>query len=219
MILFSHVSENTETTLTQHDIEKSVKKIRLTIGGFHANALSVLQESFLAKASDDAIASADWARVGIGAGGWACGSARQEDFIGIAFRDRWQHLERNWLDLSRAFAGFHAFASFIAEQSLLASASRFADTRAQWVGVLAGAVASFALTEFFVFLAFLDWWEHHERFRLDLSRAFAGLDALTSFITEKTLFASAARNADTRAQGIGVLAGTVASFALTEFFV
>jgi hypothetical protein len=34
-----------------------------------------------------------------------------------------------------------------------------------------------------------------------------------------TLFASAARNADTWADGVGVFAGSIASFALTEFFV
>jgi len=182
--------------------------------------LSVLQESFLAKASDDAIASADRARMWVGACGWACSSARQENFIGIAFRDWWKHHERFWLSFWRACAGFNALISIISEESFHASASRFADTWAQWIGVLAGAITTFALTEFFILLALLDRWEHHEGFWFRLGRAFAGGNAFSIFIfSEGTFFASAARNADTWAQGVGVFARSIASFALTVFFI
>jgi len=154
--------------------------------------------------------------MGIGACGWACSSARQENFVGFAFRDWWEHHER--LNLSRAFSGLNAFSGIISEHSLFASASWFADTRAQGVGIFARTIATFALTEFFIFLALLDRWEHHERFWLDLSSTFTGLNAFTSVITEMTLFASATGNADTRANRVGVFAGSIASFALTIFF-
>jgi len=65
----------------------------------------------------------------------------------------------------------------------------------------------------------LAWWEHHERFWLNLSRTFAGGNAFSIIIAEMTFFASAARNADTGAQGVGVFAGAITSFALTVFFV
>jgi len=65
----------------------------------------------------------------------------------------------------------------------------------------------------------MDRWEHHEHFWLNLSNAFTGLNAFTGIITEKSLFASAAGNADTRAQRVGIFAGSIASFALTIFFV
>lgn len=179
--------------------------------------MSVLQKSFLASASDDAITSTDRARMGIGACGWARSSASQENFVGIAFRDWWQHHERFWF--GDTFAGFNAFASIRSEESLFACASGFADTWAQWVGIFASAITAFALTVFFIFFAFLDRWEHLERFRLNLSRAFAGFNAFSIIITEMTFFACAAGNADTWAQGVGIFARSIASFALTEFFI
>jgi len=208
LILFSHF-EHTETTLT-HVISV---KIRLTVGGFNTNALSVLQKSFLAKASDDAIASADRARMGVGACGWACSSARQEDFVGIAFWRSHHELAGS------ARAGFNALTSIIAEISFLAGASRFADAWAQWIWVLAGTIATFALTVFFVGFARLDRWEHHEGFWLNLSWAFTGGNAFSSIISESSFDASTSRFADAWAQWIGVFAGTIATFALTEFFI
>jgi hypothetical protein len=150
--------------------------------------------------------------MGVGACGWACSTARQENFVGFAFRDWWEHHERFGLNFRRAFAGLNAFSGIISEISLQASASRSADTRAQGVGVFARAIATFALTEFFIFLTLL------ERFWLNFGGAFAGLNAFTGIITEKALFAGTARNADTWADGVGVFAGTIASFALTVFF-
>ena len=198
----------------------SVKNIRLAVGGFNTDALSIFQESFLAEASNDAVLGAYWARMGVGACGWACSSARMKNFISVAFRDWWKHLEiLDRVGLRWAFDGGDAFTTVVfSEKSLLASASGFANTWAQGVGVLAGTIATFALTEFFVFLALVNWWEHHQRFRLNfwafnLSNAFSGV------ITEMTFFAGAARDADTWAQGIWFLAGSIASFALTVFFI
>lgn len=103
--------------------------------------------------------------------------------------------------------------------AFFASASGFADTWAQGVGVFACSIASFAFTVFFVGFTFWDRWEHLERLGLDLSRAFAGFNAFSVIITEMTFFAGAAGHADTRAHGIGVFTSTIASFALTVFFV
>jgi len=127
-----------------------------------ADAVFIFQKSGFAEATDDAIASADRARMRIGACGWACSSARQENFVGFAFRDRWEHHERFGLDFRRAFAGLNAFSGIISEMTFFARASGFADTWAQGVGILARAIATFAFTEFFIFLALLDRWEHHE---------------------------------------------------------
>jgi hypothetical protein len=182
--------------------------------------LSVLQESFFAGASNDAVLGANWARMWVSACGWACSSASLENFIGIAFRDWWHHHVLDRVGLWWAFESSNAFSAIVfAEKSLFASASRFADTWAHGVGVLAGTIATFALTVFFVFLALFHWWHHHESFRLNLSGAFTGGNAFTGIITEMTFFAGATSDADTWAQGVGVLAGSIASFALTVFFI
>lgn len=149
----------------------------------------------------------------VSACGWACSSARQENFVDIAFRDWRKHHERFWLNFWRAFSGGNALSFIISEMTFFASASWFADTWAQGIGVFAGAIASFALTEFFVFFAFLNRWEQHERFWLNLSRAFAGGNAFSVIISEITFFASASLFADTWTQGVGVFAGTVTTFA------
>jgi len=155
--------------------------------------------------------------MGIGACRRARSSARQENFVGIAFRDRWKHHERFRLG---ARAGLDAFSGIITNVSGFASASGgFANTRAQGVGIFAGAITAAAFLVDFVVIAFRERWEHHERFRLNLSRAFAGFDTFSGLITEMTFFASAAGDANTGADRIGVLAGAVASFALTKFFV
>lgn len=86
------------------------------------------------------------------------------------------------------------------------------------MGVGAGGRASGA-ARFEVLVERAAWWEHLERLRLDLSAAFAGFDALAGFRSQITAFAGAAGNADARAQRVRVLARTVATFALTEFFV
>jgi len=179
-----------------------------TFAGFNTFAGIRSEESGFASASRFADTGAQW--IGVLARSIAS-FALTEFFVGFACfgHDR--------LDLSDAFAGFDTFSSIRSEESGFASASRFADTRAQWIGVLARSIATFALTEFFVDFAFLDRWEHHEGF--NLGRAFAGFNAFSIIVTEMTFFASATRNADTRAQWVGVFARSVASFALTVFFV
>lgn len=68
-----------------------VSNWRLAVGGSHALALSVLQESFLTEASDHAVLGADRARVGVGASGWAGGAAGVENFVLTAFVRRQHH--------------------------------------------------------------------------------------------------------------------------------
>jgi hypothetical protein len=191
------------------------------VGSWHADALGVLQESFLAEASDDAVLGADRAGMGVGTGRWAGGSACTEDFIGAALRDWWQHHERggwDWVDL-RALLSHDALAVGAgAEVSLLAGAAWDADTRAERVGVGAGAVAAFALTEFLVLAANLGW-QRHDRNGWHWG-ALLSQDALAvGAIAEVTFLAGAAGDADTRADGVGVVAGAVAALALTEFLV
>jgi len=202
-------------------IIKANRRYLLAISSSHAETIAVFQESFFAETTNDAIASANWTRVWIGARGRASGSARQEDFILIAFRDRWEHLERFRLRNRVTFACFDASTGLVTEKSLFAGATWFADTWAQWIGVLARSIATFAFTEFFVVTALLDWWKHHERFwlRNRFSVAFARVDASASFATEMTFFASTAGDADTWAQWIRILARSIATFALTEFLV
>jgi len=189
------------------------------VGRSHAHALIVSQVSFGAEATDDAIPGAHWARMWVGAGGWASGAAGLVDFVLAASWNWREHHERFWLNLGRAIAGFNAFVGFVAEMALFASAAWDADARADWVRVLAGTITTFALTVFFILFAFGDWREHHKRFWLNLDGAFAGFNAFASFVAEMTLFASAAWDADARADWVGVLAGTIATFALTVFFV
>ena len=191
------------------------------VGGWHADALGVLQESFLAEASDDAVLGADRAGMGVGAGRGAGGSARVELFVGAALRDWWQHHERggwDWVDL-RALLSHDALAVGAgAEVSLLAGAAGNADTRAERVGVFAGAIAALALTEFLVLTANLGW-QRHDRNGWHWG-ALLSQDALAvGAIAEVTFLAGAALDADTRADGVGVVAGAVAALALTEFLV
>lgn len=61
------------------------------VGGSHAFALGVFQESFLAEASNHAVLGADWAWVGIVAGGWASSAAGVENFVLTALVWRQHH--------------------------------------------------------------------------------------------------------------------------------
>lgn len=188
----------------------------VAFAGFNAFTGIRSKEALFASASSFANTWAQW--IGIFARSIAT-FALTIFFISFARLNRWEHHERFWLYLGDAFAGFNALIIFISEVTFLASASWFADTWAQWIWVFAGTIATFAFTEFFVITARLNWWEHHERFWLNLSRTFAGFNAFTSIGSEMSFLASAARNADTRAQGVGIFAGAIASFALTIFFV
>lgn len=63
------------------------------VGSRDADSLIVSQKAFFAEATDDAVASADRARMGFSAGGRAGGTTWHEKFVGRAFRDWWQHHE------------------------------------------------------------------------------------------------------------------------------
>jgi len=129
----------------------------------NAHTIFVFQESGFSEATDNAIASADRARVWFGAGGWAGCSASEENFVFFALRHFWwigEELHRFWLNLSSAFAGLNTFSGIRSEMTLFASAAWDADTWADRVGVLAGTIASFALTEFFVLTAHLSFHWH-----------------------------------------------------------
>jgi len=131
------------------------------VGSLDAHALSVLHVSLLAEAANDAVAGAGWSRVRFGARCRASGTASVEFFVLTALH-WWHHHERFRLWHGGAFAGHNAFSVIRSEVSLLASATADADTRADWVGVLAGAVASLAFTIFLVGVA--DHGRHHHGF-------------------------------------------------------
>lgn len=135
--------------------------LSFAVGSLDAHAISVLQVSWLAEAANDAVAGAGRSRVWFGARRWASGTARVEFFVLTAFV-WWHHHERFRLWHGGAFAGHYAFSVGRSEVSLLAGATADADTRADWVGVLAGAVASLAVTVFLVGVA--DHGRHHHGF-------------------------------------------------------
>jgi len=139
--------------LGQHDGVHQRRSV--AVGGSDANALFVPQITFFAEATDDAVTRAHRARMRVGAGGRASGSARFEHLVRWAhWWERWHHHEGFRLDLlSGAFAGFDALAFFGSQETAFASAAGDADARAQRVRVLARAVATFALTEFLVLAA------------------------------------------------------------------
>jgi hypothetical protein len=141
-----------------------------------------------------------------------------ENFIVAALLDWWEHHERgNWrdrVDLG-ALESHDAAAVVGAEVIFLAGAAGSADAWAHGVGVFARSIATFALTEFFVVAAGLGW--RHGDFHGFLV-AFAGHDA-TAVVADVSFFAGAAGHADARADGVGLLACSIATFALAVFFV
>jgi len=74
----------------------------------NAQALIVFQKARFAEATNDAVASADWTRVRVGAGGGAGGTTGEELFVFFALRNfRWDD-EELVIDLSFALASRHA---------------------------------------------------------------------------------------------------------------
>lgn len=153
----------------------------------------MFQISFLAEASDHAILGADGAWVWVGACGWASGSARVEDFVIPA--DRWHHHELDQVHF-RAHLHFHAFATFhVADVAVFACATRYADTWANWVLVVAGAIATFAHTIFFIVTSanwgFHGWhhgvvWRISEEHVVDWNLAFFNWDANALFVLQES---------------------------------
>jgi hypothetical protein len=176
------------------------------VGGFHANALFVLQVAFLAEAADDAVLGAHRAGVRVGAGGRASSAARVEDFVFVAFRDWWQHHERGWgrVDFRALFFLNASTIGTSAEMSRLAGAARHADTRADGVGVVAGAIATLALTEFFIFGANLG--RHRDGVGGGGAAGF-GLHAHALLVLQVAGFAEASDHALARAHGSGMWVG------------
>jgi hypothetical protein len=132
--------------------------------GFHAavfrlnaHTVFVFQETRFAKATDDAIASADRARVRVGACRWAGGAAAKENFVFFALRNfRWESEHLDWFRCF-AFASWHAHVIFISQKTSFAEASDDAVLGADWtwIGVGAGGVARRAArVEYFVVWAF-----------------------------------------------------------------
>lgn len=176
---------------------------RGAVGSSHAFALVVLQESFLAEASNDAVLGAHWAWVWVGAGGRAGGSAGVEHLVLTALV-WWQHHERRSFN-SRAFFLGHAAAVAVTQVSLLAGATRDADARADGVGLGAGAVATFALAPFLVLTA--DSRRQGHGFRGWNAALFRG-DAFAFLVLQVAGFAEAANDALERADGrVGLGAG------------
>lgn len=176
------------------------------VSGWYAHAVGVLQESFLAEASDDALSGADRAGMRVGAGGWASGTARVEHFVFTAFRGWWQHHERgvDWVDF-RALLRHDALAvGARAEMSWLAGAAGNADAWADGIGVVAGAVAALALTEFFVVAAHLGWQRHSFGGR---NAAAFRWHALAVFVFQVAGFAEATDDALEGAHRAGVRVG------------
>jgi len=121
-----------------------------------AHAVFVFQESGFAEATDDAIASADRARVRVGAGGWARGSTTEEDFVFFALTDFWW-ISEELHGRGVAFGLGHAHATGVSQMTFVTEASDDAVLGANWarVGIGAGRGASRAAwIEKFIFRAF-----------------------------------------------------------------
>jgi hypothetical protein len=206
--------------LVQGDGDRSSDGRGVAVGGSDANALGVFQVSFLAEAADDALSGADRARVRVGARGRAGGAAGAEDFVVTAFLDWWEHHERRhrWDRVDLGALESIDTVTVVADVSFFAGAALDADEGAHGHAVVAGAVAAFALFEFLVVSALLRG--RHHGFRGDFVDfgAIAGHDAF-AVLAEVSLFASAAGDADAGADGVGLLAGAIAAFALTVFFI
>jgi hypothetical protein len=194
-------------------------RFRSAVGGSHADTVFVFQVAGFAEASDDAVLGADGAGMGVGAGRRASRAAGVEFLVFTALLDWGQHHERHW----RAFLSNDAAAvGTIAEVSWLAGAAGFADAWAERVGIIAGAIAALALTEFFVVAARFGWVQSDERgwrHWVDLGALLSHDAAAIGSSAEVSLFAGAAGDADSRADRVGFIAGAVAALALTVFFV
>jgi len=108
----------------------------------NADAIFIFQESGFAEATDDAIASADRARVGFGAGGWASGSTTEEHFVLFALRNFWWISEKLHGFRGIAFGGWHANATSISQMTFITEASDDAVLGANWARIWIGAGGS-----------------------------------------------------------------------------
>jgi len=88
-----------------------------------ADAVFIFQKSGFAEATDDAIASADRARMWVGARGWASGSASEEHFVVFALRHFRGISEKLHGFGGIAFGGRHANAASISQMTFIAEAT------------------------------------------------------------------------------------------------
>jgi len=102
----------------------------------NAYALFVFQVAGFAEAADDAVLGASRARIGVGAGRGAGGTAFVEDFVFFALRDLGEHGDLR----SFALVGWHAKAVSVSQESFLAEAPDDAVPRADRAGMGLGAV-------------------------------------------------------------------------------
>jgi len=102
----------------------------------NAYALFVFQVAGFAEAADDAVLGASRARIGVGAGRGAGGTAFVEDFVFFALRDLGEHGDLR----SFALVGWHAKAVSVSQESFLAEAPDDAVPRADWAGMGLGTV-------------------------------------------------------------------------------
>jgi len=91
----------------------------IALFGFDAHTASISQKTFFAEASDDAIFGANWAWMGIGAGGGASGATRIEKFIVWAF---WfidlRELHGDFVMTGITFLRAHTFTEGVFQESL-----------------------------------------------------------------------------------------------------
>lgn len=113
----------------------------IALVGSHAPALVVLQESRLAETPGHALEGADWAWIGVGAGGGACRSAGQVDLI-FALACFCREGEEEGSLGGVAFGGGHAHALTIPQVSILAEAPDDTVLGAEGAGIGVGAGGS-----------------------------------------------------------------------------
>jgi hypothetical protein len=157
----------------------------LAIGGWHAHSISMFQVSLFAEASNHAVLGADWARMWVVAGGWACSSAGFEYFIFLA--NWWHHHQVECVDFWALFF-LDAFTIGIANMALFASTSLDTDAWTDWVFVCACGIASLASTEFFIFTG-AQWILH------GWNTAFFGWNTFTIFLLQESWFAETSDDA------------------------
>jgi hypothetical protein len=166
---------------------------------WNAHALLILQETWLAEASDDALLSAD-AWMGVGAGGFACRSTRQEQLVVFALRYfGWIGEERDWFG-SIAFSGGHADSIGISQMSFLAEATDNAILGAEgaWLWVCAGGSASRAtFQEFFIIGTYREGtvWNLERNFGMGFAITFISTHAFAFLVLHESFLAEATSDA------------------------
>jgi len=125
-------------------------------------------------------------------------------FAIAAFGHRWEHHERSRVDFRALFLRDTTAVGTTANVSLLARATGDADTRADRIRLVAGTVATFARTEFFVLAA--DLRRDRDGFG-GRTAAFHGLDARAFFVLQVAGFAETTDHALLGAHGTGMRIG------------